>query len=187
MVMDKSDEFWKNFLATKDLIYLPSRRNKLWCRLRSFFGFSAKKRLIFVCVHNSARSQIAEAWLNHLYGDSFHADSAGLKPGRLNPLAVQVMREVDIDILKNKTKGVFDLVKSSAFFDYVITVCDEASAEKCPAFSGKCTRLRWNFPDPSEFVGSPEEQLKQMRTLRDAIRERIEGWCFEVLQQGAKS
>jgi arsenate reductase len=83
-----------------------------------------KKKVLFICVHNSARSQMAAAWLNDMCGDYFEAHSAGLEPGELNPLAVQVMDEVGIDISNNKTQAVFDVFKSGQFFPYVITVCD---------------------------------------------------------------
>src|SRR5436853_7856270 len=90
-----------------------------------------KQRVLFICVHNSARSQMAEAWLNKLCGENFEAQSAGLEPGRLNPLVVQVMAEAGIDISKKKTQAVFDVFASGQLFAYVITVCDETSAEKC--------------------------------------------------------
>src|SRR5207249_3661322 len=89
-----------------------------------------KKRVLFICIHNSARSQMAEAWLNQICGEYFEAQSAGLEPGALNPLAVEVMAEAEIDISKKKTQGVFDVFKSGQLFAYVITVCDETSAEE---------------------------------------------------------
>src|SRR5882724_9212759 len=88
-----------------------------------------KKRVLFICVHNSARSQMAEAWLNTICGEYFEAQSAGLEPGTLNPLAVHVMAEAGIEISKKKTQAVFDVFVSGQLFAYVITVCDEASAE----------------------------------------------------------
>src|SRR5207253_5988413 len=100
-----------------------------------------KKRVLFICVHNSARSQMAEAWLNKVCGEHFEAQSAGLEPGTLNPLAVQVMAEVGIDISNKKNQAVFDVFKSGQLFPYVITVCDETSAEKCP-----------NFPRPRDTI-----------------------------------
>ena len=139
-----------------------------------------KKKVLFICVHNSARSQMAEAWLNHICGDFFEAQSAGLEPGTLNPLAVQVMQEVDIDISHKKTQAVFDVFKSGQLFAYVITVCDETSAEKCPIFPGPAKRLHWSFPDPSTVTGTKEEKLRQVREIRDEIRQKIEEWCEEV-------
>ncbi len=140
-----------------------------------------KKRVLFVCVHNSARSQIAEAFLNNLAGDRFEAMSAGLEPGTLNPLAVDVMKEVGIDISRNKTKSVFDLFKRGELFSYVITVCGAASAEQCPLFPGLLTaQIHWSFADPSSFVGTHEEKLAQTRIVRDTIKTKIEDWLKQI-------
>jgi arsenate reductase len=136
-----------------------------------------RERILFVCVHNSARSQMAEAWLNHLCGDQFEASSAGLEAGALNPLAVQVMKEVGIDISQKKTQTVFDLVKAGKVYSYVITVCDEASAERCPIFPGVTRRLHWSFPDPATVTGTTEEKLEKVRNIRDDIRSAVEEWC----------
>jgi arsenate reductase (thioredoxin) len=142
-----------------------------------------KKRVLFICVHNSARSQMAEAWLNTICGEYLEAQSAGLEPGTLNPLAVQVMAEAGIDISKKKTQAVFDVFVSGQLFAYVITVCDAASAEKCPIFPGPATRMHWSFPDPSEVQGSESAKLAQVRLIRDEIRTKIEQWCDEVCLQ----
>jgi arsenate reductase len=139
-----------------------------------------KIKVLFICIHNSARSQMAEAWLNHLCGDAFEAESAGLEPGTLNPLVVEAMREVGIDISHKKTQGVFDVFKSGRLFSYAITVCDEASAERCPIFPGITKRLHWGFPDPSTLTGTKEEKLAQIRPIRDAIKKKIESWCAEI-------
>ncbi|MGH7768193.1 MAG: arsenate reductase ArsC [Candidatus Binatia bacterium] len=136
-----------------------------------------KKKVLFVCVHNSARSQMAEALLNRMCGDLFEAESAGLEPGALNPLAVEVMREIGIDIGGNETRSVLDVVKSGRSFDYVITVCDESSAGQCPLVPGDGVRLHWNFADPSKFSGTWEERLRQTREVRDAIASKIEEFC----------
>jgi len=136
-------------------------------------------RVLFVCIHNSARSQMAEAWLKHLGGDAFEADSAGLEPGTLNPIVVEVMREIGIDIAGKPTKSVFEVVKSGRLFQYVITVCDEASAERCPVFPGVARRLHWSFPDPSKVTGTPEEKLAQVRVIRDQVRDRVKAWLAE--------
>lgn len=144
-----------------------------------------KKKVLFVCIHNSARSQMAEAFLNRICGDEFEAHSAGLEPGRLNPIVVEAMGEVDVDISRNQTKGVFDLIKAGATFDWVITVCDEASAERCPVFPGITKRLHWSFADPGAFQGSHDEKLTKTREVRDAIRERIESWCAETCSRAA--
>ncbi|MDX1951057.1 MAG: arsenate reductase ArsC [Verrucomicrobiota bacterium] len=139
-----------------------------------------KERVLFVCIHNSARSQMAEAWMNHLCGDSFEAESAGLEPGTLNPFAVQAMAEVGIDISKNRTKSVFDMVRTGKTFRFVVAVCDQQSAEKCPIFPGVATRVDWSFPDPSAVKGSEEEKLARAREVRDLVRERIALWCEEI-------
>ena len=133
-----------------------------------------KTRVLFVCVHNSARSQMAEAFLKNLAGNRFEVTSAGLEPGQLNPLAVEVMKEVGIDISKNATKSVFDLYKSGALFAYVIAVCDAEAAQRCPTFPAITRTLLWSFPDPASFTGTPEEKLAKTREVRDAIKARVE-------------
>jgi|SRR6516162_6297957 arsenate reductase len=137
-----------------------------------------KKKVLFVCIHNSARSQMAEAFLTKTCGDTFEAQSAGIEPGKLNPIVVEAMREIGIDISGNQTKAVADFLQQS--FDYVVTVCDETSAERCPVFPGQTKRLHWGFPDPSSFQGTHEENLAGTRKVRDTIRAKIEAWCAEV-------
>ncbi len=144
-----------------------------------------KKRVLFVCIHNSARSQMAEAFLNKTCGQEFEAHSAGLEPGKLNPIVVEVMQEIGIDISGNPTKAVFDMVKSGKMFAYVITVCDEASAERCPIFAGVTKRLHWSFPDPSAIQGTHEEKLAGTREIRDMIKAKVEAWCEEVCPAAA--
>ena len=139
-----------------------------------------KDKVLFVCVHNSARSQMAEALLKEMAGDRFEAESAGLEPGQLNPLAVEVMKEIGIDISRNQTKSAFDLFKEGRLYTHVITVCDETSAEKCPFFPGITTRLHWSFTDPSSFTGTWEEKLEKTREVREAIREKIAAWLKET-------
>ena len=136
-----------------------------------------KEKVLFVCIHNSARSQMAEAWLNHLYGDRFEAHSAGLEAGTLNPLVVAAMKEVGIDISHKKTQTVFNLYSKGELFSYVITVCDEASAEQCPVFPGATKRLHWSFPDPAQLTGAEEETLAKLRTIRDDIKTAVES-CY---------
>jgi arsenate reductase (thioredoxin) len=136
-----------------------------------------KTKVLFVCIHNSARSQMAEAFLNQIGGDRFEAYSAGLEPGKLNPVVVEAMKEIGIDISGNRTKAVDDMIKSGATFGLVITVCDEASAERCPVFPGVTQRLHWGFPDPSALPGSPEEKLAQTRVIRDTIKAKVAQWC----------
>lgn len=139
-----------------------------------------KTKVLFICIHNSARSQMAEAWLNEICGDEFEAQSAGLEPGTLNPLVVEAMAEVGIDISKKGTQAVFDVWNSGQLFAYVVTVCDEPSAEKCPIFPGPATSLHWGFPDPSALTGTIEEKMAGVRKIRDEIRARIESWCDDV-------
>jgi len=135
-----------------------------------------KKSVLFVCVHNSARSQMAEAFLKQIAGDRFEVESAGLKPGKLNPIAVEAMKEVGIDISQNKTKSVFDFYKQGKQYDYVITVCDESQSGACPVFPGKGQRLHWGFTDPSSFTGSFEEKLKKTIEVRNQIEAKIKNW-----------
>jgi arsenate reductase len=144
-----------------------------------------KKKVLFVCIHNSARSQMAEAFLNRICGHEFEAHSAGLEPGRLNPIVIEVMRESGVDISGNRTKAASGYIQSGEQFAYVITVCDETSAERCPIFPGDAKRLHWSFPDPSSFQGTPEEKLAQTREVREAINARIEAWCETMCPIGA--
>ena len=141
-----------------------------------------KKKILFICVHNSFRSQMAEAWLNEICGEAFEAQSGGLEPGVVDPLAIEAMREVEIDISGKGTRRVFDIWKSAAAFAYVITVCSEAErkARACPIFPGVTVMLSWPFPDPSTFNGSEAARLEQTRVVRDAIKTRIEKWCVEI-------
>jgi arsenate reductase (thioredoxin) len=144
-----------------------------------------KAKVLFVCIHNSARSQMAETFLNQICGEQFEATSAGLEPGKLNPIVVEAMKEIGIDISGNRTKAVFDLIKSGKSFQYVITVCDETSAESCPIFPGVTQRLHWGFPDPSAIQGSHEQKLERTRQIRDMIKFQVEKWCGEVCEVAA--
>jgi arsenate reductase (thioredoxin) len=135
-----------------------------------------REKVLFVCIHNSARSQMAEAYLNVLGGDRFEAESAGIEPGALNPVVVEVLKEDGIDISGNTTKDVFDFLKQGKKFAYVVTVCDETAAERCPVFPGMATRLHWGFPDPGALTGSHEERLVLTRVIRNRIKKRIEAF-----------
>ncbi len=132
-----------------------------------------KIRVLFLCVYNSARSQMAEAFLYKHGNNKFEVMSAGLEPGVLNPNVVEVMKEVGIDISGNKTKSAFDFYKQNILFSYVITVCDEKAAERCPIFPGVTTKLHWGFNDPSVFKGSKENILSKTREIRDAIEKKV--------------
>lgn len=140
-------------------------------------GTGTDCRVLVVCVHNSARSQIAEELIRRRCGERCHVESAGLEPGILNPFAVMALREIGIDIAGKPTRGVDEVLDGAAEFTTVITVCDETSAERCPAFPGTGARLHWTFPDPSAVDGSDEEKLASAREIRDAIAERVTEWC----------
>jgi arsenate reductase (thioredoxin) len=137
-------------------------------------------KVLFICVHNSGRSQMCEALLKHYAGDRFDARSAGLEPGELNPLVVEAMAEIGIDISQNKTKSVFDIWKSGELFQYVIAVCDAESAEKCPIFPGPTTRLHWSFHDPSKVTGKYEQRLQKVRQIRDEMATKIQDWLASL-------
>ena len=133
-----------------------------------------KIKVLFMCVHNSARSQMAEAFLNQMAGEIFSAESAGLEPGTLNPFVVEAMQESGIDISGKQTRSAFDLFRQGRMFQFVITVCDAANAERCPIFPGVTKRISWSFEDPTSFKGTHEEILAQTRLVRDKIRSAIE-------------
>jgi len=139
-----------------------------------------RHKILFVCIHNSARSQMAEAFLNHYDGECLVAESAGLKKGKLNPYVVKVMQEVGIDISQNETKEVFDFFRQGKLFQAVVTVCDAASAESCPVFPGMVKRLGWSFTDPSTFTGTEEEILEQTRKVRDEIKKALLAFIEEA-------
>jgi arsenate reductase len=138
-----------------------------------------KKNVLFVRIHNRARSQMAEAFLNQSCAGQFTAYGAGLEPGQLNPIVVQTMREIGLDLSGNQTKSVTDRLQARIQFDFVITVCDEAGAERCPFFPGGGQRLHWSFPNPSPLPGPASEKLAATRDIRDAIKEKINHWCAE--------
>jgi arsenate reductase (thioredoxin) len=141
-------------------------------------------RVLFLCVHNSARSQMAEALLRHLAGVRFTVESAGFEPRPVLAEAVQAMKQLGLDISDAQTKAVFDLYRAGRIFDYVISVCDEATAERCPIFPGVCKRLHWTFADPSNVDGTPAERLEFAVEVRDRIKSRIESWLAELQREG---
>jgi arsenate reductase (thioredoxin) len=132
---------------------------------------SEKSRVLFLCTHNSARSQMAEGLLRSLAGDRFEAMSVGTEAIRVRPLAIRAMEEVGIDISGQESKTLDRYLGEP--FEYVITVCDDAN-EACPFFPGAVNRLHWSFEDPSRAEGSAEERLAVFRSVRDRIRQRIE-------------
>lgn len=131
------------------------------------------KKVLFVCIHNSARSQMAEAFMNKFSSGKYLAESAGIEGGKLNPVAVEVMKAEGMDISLNRTKTVDEMLEQKKQFDFVITVCDEASAERCPVFPGGGKKLHWSFPDPSTFSGTEEEKRAFIGKVRDSIREKV--------------
>ncbi|MBN2362640.1 arsenate reductase ArsC [candidate division WOR-3 bacterium] len=131
------------------------------------------KKVLFVCVHNSARSQIAEELLKKFAPDMFEAESAGLEPGEINPYVVEILKEEGIDVTKKKTNSVFAFFKQGKKYNYVVTVCSETEGEKCPLFPGVSERLHWSFEDPSAFKGNHEDVINLVRSLKDKIKESI--------------
>jgi arsenate reductase len=141
-----------------------------------------KKKVLFICVHNSARSQMAAALLNEMCGEFFEAHSAGLEPGTLNPLAVEALQEIGIDISDNETQSVFDVFKSGQLFAFAITVCSESESQGCPIFAGVTKRLHWPFDDPSQFTGTHEQKLAKTREVMEEIRAKNKEFCAEQCQ-----
>lgn len=134
-----------------------------------------KTRILFVCIHNSARSQMAEIFLNDLGKEKFIAESAGIEAGKLNPIVVEAMKEIGYDISKNETNSVFDFFKEGRKYDLVVKVCDAVNGQLCPVFPGVKAELYWNITDPSALAGSPEEKLIEIRKIRDLIKVKVEG------------
>lgn len=132
---------------------------------------SDRQRVLFVCTHNSARSQMAEAALRHIAGDRFEAHSAGTEATAVRPEATQVMAEIGIDIAEQRSKTLRGYVNEA--WDFVITVCDDAN-ESCPVFPGTRRRLHWSLPDPSRATGSSEQRLESFRSVRDEILTRVQ-------------
>ena len=128
-------------------------------------------KILFVCQHNSGRSQIAEAYLKKYAGDQFHIESAGMEPAEaVNPLVVEVMQEEGLDLTHQKPQSVFDLFKEGRLFDHVITVCHD-SENQCPVFPGITKRWHWPFPDPAKAEGTHAEKLAQVREIRDMVKD----------------
>jgi arsenate reductase (thioredoxin) len=131
----------------------------------------SKPKVLFLCTGNSARSQMAEGYLRHVAGDDFEPLSAGVEPKGLNPLAVEAMNEIGIDISRQRSKDVREFVGQA--IEYVVTVCDNAK-QRCPIFPNTYKALHWSLEDPAEATGSHEEKLAIFRRVRDEIRRRIE-------------
>ena len=131
-------------------------------------------KVLFLCVHNSARSQMVEAFLKKHGGGRFASESAGLEPGKLNAHVVRAMAESGIDISSNPTKSVFDLRAAGKAYDVVVTVCSKEAAERCPIFPGLAEQHHWPFDDPSTFKGSEDEIMGRVRDVRDQIEAAVQ-------------
>ena len=138
----------------------------------------SRMRVLFLCTGNSARSQMAEAFLRKYAGERFEAHSAGLEAKGLHPLTVKVMEEAGVDMSGHTSKG-FETYLGKLLFQYLITVCDDAE-KKCPTvWPGVSNRLHWHFEDPAAFVGTQEEKLAKFRQVRDLIDEKVKEWVAE--------
>lgn len=135
-----------------------------------------RPRILFLCTHNSARSQMAEGFLRAMAGDRYEVASAGTEATRVHLLAIRAMAEVGVDLRGHSSKILEPFLPEQ--WDWVITVCDRAD-ERCPVFPGAARRLHWSFPDPSPAQGTEEERLEAFRQVRDAIRERVRVWLDE--------
>ncbi len=124
---------------------------------------------------------MAEAFLNQFGKGRFEAESAGIEPGKLNPIVIEAMQEVGLDISKNTCDSVEHFIPRAQEFASVITVCDETSAERCPTFPGAVKRLHWGFPDPSTLQVAEEEKLERTREIRDLIRDRVKQWATSTM------
>ena len=137
-------------------------------------------KILFVCIHNSARSQMAETFTNYFGAGEITAESAGLEKGKLNPFVVEVMHDINIDISKNKTNTVEEFITERKKIDYLITVCDETNGERCPIYPDLVKdRIHWTFEDPSSFQGTDTEKLEFTRKVRDQIKVKVEEFMEE--------
>ena len=137
-------------------------------------------RILAICIHNSARSQMTEEYIRFYAGNSVEVESAGIEPGTVNPVVVELLKEDGIDISGKQTTSVFDLQEAGKSFDYVIAVCDREAAERCPIFPAEKKRLHWPFPDPSKAEGTVEEKLAYVRPIRDQIKEQVKSFVQEL-------
>ena len=149
----------------------------------SIYSHSAKGSVLVVCVHNSARSQMAEAYIRSICGECFEVESAGLEPGSISPLVVDVMREDGFDLSDKGTQSVFELHKQGRRFSHVVAVCSREAEERCPHFAGTEQRFHWPFDDPSKASGTRGEQLAEVRRIRDQIRTRVAEFCSQYCSE----
>ena len=148
---------------------------------------TADVKVLFVCVHNAARSRMAEALLRELGGPRFEVTSAGFEPREVNPLVVEALAQIGLSLPSTAPQpSVFDLFKAGRHFHYVIGVCDEEHGQKCPLFPGVTQRLYWSFPDPASFEGTHDERLTGVIEVREAIRTRLDAW-LRTLPDAARS
>ncbi|TGC07493.1 arsenate reductase ArsC [Methanolobus halotolerans] len=140
-----------------------------------------KTKVLFICVHNSGRSQIAEEYLKRIAGDKFEVESAGLEPTQIDPFVQKVMEEDGFDLTDKKTQSAWDLFRKGKLYKYVITVCNKAYEKDCPIFPRPYIQLNWPYPDPESFNGTDEEKLAQVRSLRDSIKKRVEQFVKETI------
>ena len=138
---------------------------------------SKKTRVLFICGHNSGRSQMAEAFLRDVAGDRFQIESAGLDPRPINPLVIDVMAELGIDLSRQTSDSVFSFFRNGRLYDVVITVCDDTTEAKCPIFPGITQRHHWPFPDPEALSGPRDARLDALRNIRDDIRTKVIEWA----------
>ena len=145
-----------------------------------------KPRILALCIHNSGRSQMTEEFIRLECGNRVEVESAGIEPGTLNPVVVELLKEDGVDITGKPTQNVRDLHAAGKSFDYVIAVCDPEAAEKCPIFPAEKKRLLWSFPDPSKATGSMEEKLAYVRPIRDQIRAAVSLCCRQLGTEDAQ-
>ncbi|TVQ40066.1 MAG: arsenate reductase ArsC [Spirochaetaceae bacterium] len=141
----------------------------------------AKPRVLAICIHNSARSQMTEEYIRQAGAGQIEVESAGIEPGALNPVVVELLKEDGINIEGKSTRSVFDIHKQGKRFDYVIAVCDKEAAERCPVFPAEKQRLHWPFPDPSQAQGTMEQKIAYVRPIRDQIREKTREFVAGIL------
>ncbi len=134
------------------------------------------RRILFVCIHNSGRSQMAEAFLNELGGPEFVAESAGVEPRPINPDVARVMQEVGHDLSGAQSDDIVDFFREGRLYEQVIYVCERGAEKDCPVFPGVRKTLHWPYPDPAELSGDEAARLDSLREIRDRIRERVEEW-----------
>ncbi|TVR29273.1 MAG: arsenate reductase ArsC [Spirochaetaceae bacterium] len=141
----------------------------------------SRPRVLAICIHNSARSQMTEEYIRQAAGDRLEVTSAGIEPGELNPVVVELLKQDGIHIEGKKTQSVFDLHNRGERYDYVIAVCDKEAAERCPIFPAEKQRLHWPFPDPSKAEGTMQQKLAYVRPIRDEIKKMAQEFVADIL------